>query len=293
MTENGVSSVDRIIHGVHAASCKWPESAGVLAFSESVLLVQERHKEWLDPSAWGLDLDTTQVTDSLPLLDNHRFISDSATVEGLFQALIEIARQGNEYLRGEMEKLLEAHRSGQLTPARLLGRDLHTLSGRVTRTARWLNVDRNAVAFLAMNSLRPYYEVVAGMVDGAFDEQRDLAGHCPVCGSLPVLATISGPTVQRHFFCYVCACHWHADRLFCPYCTCRDHAKLGYIYAVEERRYRAYLCEKCRRYLKTLVSEDEAAKEALPVLEDLTTTFLDLLAEREGFTRGVPTPWGV
>jgi FdhE protein len=278
---------------MHAASSKWPESAGVLAFSESVLLVQERHKERLDPSAWGLDLDTTRVTDSLPLLDNHRFISDSATMEDLFRALIEIALQGNEYLKGEMRKLREAHQSGQLAPARLLGRDLCTLSERITRTARRLQVDRNAVAFLAVNSLRPYYEVAAGMVDDAFDEQRDLEGHCPVCGSLPVLATISGPTVQRHFFCYLCACRWHADRLFCPYCGCRDHGKLRYIYAVEESRYRAYLCEKCRRYLKTLVSEDDAAKEALPVLEDLTTTFLDLLAEREGFTRGVPTPWGV
>ncbi len=48
------------------------------------------------------------------------------------------------------------------------------------------------------------------------------------------------------------------------------------------------VCEKCKRYIKTVdegkLSENE---DVLPLVEDTATLYLDLIAQREGYARDV------
>jgi len=52
-----------------------------------------------------------------------------------------------------------------------------------------------------------------------------------------------------------------------------------------------HLCGKCHQYIKTI--DFRKIEESDPVLEDLATLHLDVLATQKGYKRPVPNPWAV
>jgi formate dehydrogenase maturation protein FdhE len=69
------------------------------------------------------------------------------------------------------------------------------------------------------------------------------------------------------------------------YCGNENHRTLGYLYGVP--RYadlRAEVCDKCRGYLKVIVSFHPTPADILPI-EDLATLHLDYSALERGYAR--------
>ncbi len=82
-------------------------------------------------------------------------------------------------------------------------------------------------------------------------------------------------------------------RLKCPFCENEDHKKLRYFCTKSGgTAIRIDVCEKCRRYVKTLDTR-EMAGEVIPIIEDMGTLFLDVLAQEEGYLRGGITQGGL
>jgi FdhE protein len=109
-------------------------------------------------------------------------------------------------------------------------------------------------------------------------------GHCPTCGSWPLLAEQRGLEQTRWLRCGLCAAGWDAARLWCPYCGTTDHERLHYLHAEgEEARYRAALCDACRGYVKTVTTLSEVPPLQL-LVADVTTLHLDLAAAERGYT---------
>jgi FdhE protein len=94
---------------------------------------------------------------------------------------------------------------------------------------------------------------------------------------------------KRYLLCSFCDYQWRIDRIFCPFCSNKDHESLHYLFAEEEEAYRIDLCEKCHQYIKTI--DYRKLEESDPVLEDLATLHLDILASQKGYKRPVPNPW--
>lgn len=108
-------------------------------------------------------------------------------------------------------------------------------------------------------------------------------GHCPTCGSWPLLGEFRGLEQQRVLRCGLCAAGWEVPRLLCPFCGNRDHRQLGYFAVTgEEGRCRATTCDACRGYVKMVTSLTPLT--ALQVLvADVATLYLDLAAADRGF----------
>lgn len=110
-------------------------------------------------------------------------------------------------------------------------------------------------------------------------------GYCPLCGGLPVMGELCGEEGRRRLHCGTCATAWPYPRIKCVYCGNSETGSLEYFTAEGDTGYRVDICRKCSCYLKTVDSRERG--EDLPMdVEDLHTLHLDLLAQREGFTKG-------
>jgi FdhE protein len=155
----------------------------------------------------------------------------------------------------------------------------------IERTAVRLKLDPNLLRILAQNSLKPALRTWAQHLVQLVNLDHWRRGHCPMCGSAPVLSEIQGKEGERRLRCSLCGTGWYYPRLQCPFCGLRGHKTLGYI-AVEgeEEKYRLQTCDNCRQYTKVVVTFDPIQPDMLPV-EELATLHLDHIAGERDFAR--------
>ncbi len=149
-----------------------------------------------------------------------------------------------------------------------------------------------ALDFLAQSSLSPSVTALAEAASSALPQNKIWAqATCPVCGSLAYHSSLRGKEGGRVNHCSFCRAAYRTIRLQCAYCQERDAAKLPYFTADEEPGYRVETCETCKGYIKITDFRD-LDRPALPVLDDLESMTLDILASRKGFTRPTVSVWG-
>lgn len=73
-------------------------------------------------------------------------------------------------------------------------------------------------------------------------------------------------------------------RLKCPFCSNDDQKTLRYFFTDEDDPHRVYVCDRCKRYLKTVDQRKMENPEDLDLVwENLSTLSMDLVAQKEGF----------
>lgn len=130
-------------------------------------------------------------------------------------------------------------------------------------------------------ALRPYLEWAAEQAMPHVDQERWGRGYCPVCGGAPDLATLDKEVGARHLVCSRCNSQWPYRRVGCPFCGTTDHTSLSY-YPTDDGVYRLYVCQECRRYLKTIDLRRTERVVLLPV-ERVSTGAMDAAAQQEGY----------
>ena len=107
--------------------------------------------------------------------------------------------------------------------------------------------------------------------------------YCPVCGGGPDFAFLDKERDgARWLLCSRCDAQWLFYRLVCPHCGNDDQHSLAYL-TDDTGLYRLYVCEKCRRYLKTIDLRKTEAEVLLP-LERILTLDLDRQAHESNYT---------
>lgn len=127
-------------------------------------------------------------------------------------------------------------------------------------------------------ALRPSLLAVAQMALEGLDLAPWTAGHCPVCGTSPRLASLAGEGGRRSLHCPTCETLWPHRRLCCPFCDNQEPEDLVVLTAEGQEGYRLDICRRCGQYLKTLDLRSLAGP-VIPVLDDLVTWHMDLVAE--------------
>jgi FdhE protein len=142
--------------------------------------------------------------------------------------------------------------------------------------------------YLSRAFLRPFAEVLAAQ--GVTLERPRHEGHCPVCGSAPIVSyrkelpeTNGG---ARFLVCGLCGTDWPFNRIRCPSCQEEDPTKLPGFQSDVHKNVRIEACETCRRYVKSLDLTLDA--RPLPEVDDLVSLAMDLWAIEEGWTRLEP-----
>lgn len=120
-------------------------------------------------------------------------------------------------------------------------------------------------------------------------------GGCPRCAAAPQLAVLredpAAETVRRTLLCSACAEEWAFPRVLCPNCREEQPEKLVRLTAQEIPWVRVEACDSCKTYLKAV--DLTKCPEAEPVVDELASLPLDLIAREQGYTKIVPNLAGL
>ncbi|MBF0482483.1 MAG: formate dehydrogenase accessory protein FdhE [Desulfovibrionaceae bacterium] len=148
------------------------------------------------------------------------------------------------------------------------------------------------LSFLVQSSLTPSLAQVSLRLLPRWPEHKTWThGHCPVCGSPPLIGVLEGKEGRRYLWCSFCGASYRVPRLTCPICLEDDSAKLPFYTSPDEPGFRLTTCAGCNHYLKT-VDFREFDRVSLPLLDDLESLSLDVHAGKLGFVRPALSGWG-
>lgn len=225
--------------------------------------------------------------EGFPLFEKKEIPIDTESAILLFKNLCKIAKNKNPFMSTEVEKIDNAIKEDRLILQQLFLDFLK--EEKIDRVLNEIGIDKKIITFLLKESIRPSIQESIKKLINEVDRETWSKNICPICGSLPFISILKEEVGKRYLICPYCECRWRYDRIACPFCENRQQESLQYFYAEQQEEYRINTCEKCKQYIKTL---DQREKEFIdPVLEDISTLHLDILATRKGYKRPTPNFW--
>lgn len=290
------TEAEKIQKAIDAIKKGRPEYKQVLDLFGKIMIKQSEFSDKVKVKPLTITKDTARarLKKGMPLLRKEDFQIDLSSASRLFKEVFEILKSGNPDLSDEMKKIESALKSGDLTLEEILQSAL-TDDRRLSELTEALSLDKDVILILTKISVKPSLEAIASqvrdMVEGSLWSQR----RCPICGSSPAISelrqlesgAVEGMTAEgaeRILYCSFCETEWRTARLGCVFCGNTDSESLSYLYTEEEKGYRIDVCEKCRKYIKTMDSR-VITHQIMPVVDDFSTLHFDMIAEEEGYKR--------
>lgn len=270
-----------------------PSHKEILEFLKELVTEQYRIKPEIQTHPVPMDeaLILKKTAEGFPLVNKGdlKLHVDSATT--LFKGLCKVLKR-NSKVSKDVEKIEQLISGQELSLEALFEKTAADDGEYIASLSERLNLRADILAFLAENSLRPIFEAYAHELKGHVDQERWWRAYCPICGSEPVMAELVGREKKRFLICSCCGYEWRFKRIQCPFCENEERRKFKYFFADKEpKAYRVETCQKCKKYIKTV--DTEALNGVfMPLVEDVGTLYLDVLAKKEGYTRGVH-PFGL
>jgi len=120
-------------------------------------------------------------------------------------------------------------------------------------------------------------------------------GLCPFCELPPAVSVLredkQADTVRRTLLCPRCCNEWDFPRVLCPRCKEERPEKLPRLTAQEIPWMRVEACDSCHKYLKSV--DLTLNWEAEPVVDELASTPLDVIAREHGYVKIAPNLAGI
>ncbi len=119
------------------------------------------------------------------------------------------------------------------------------------------------------------------------------ASLCPACFARPQLAVLrpEGEGSARWLQCSFCLREWLFRRLICPWCGEEDKEKLPHYSEPSLAAVRVDACDSCHRYLNAIDLTIDG--RAVPVVDEVALSVLDVWAHERGYTKIVPNLMGL
>jgi hypothetical protein len=207
---------------------------------------------------------------------------DADAVEASVSRAIELVAEVRPDAVGGLSRFAEAWDRGTITPA-----SLFPDRGRIGTLDDVLGLGADVVAFIAVASLRPWFERYFTHCREHLTEGDWALGVCPFCGAPPGFADVLEDG-RRRLNCHVCDGAWAFPRLRCPFCGDDETKNLGRLdfEASVDQGYFVSTCANCRGYIKEL--DRRVRWNGGPALvEDWGSPHFDLVCRRAGFLRPV------
>ncbi|MDW7646395.1 MAG: formate dehydrogenase accessory protein FdhE [Desulfuromonadales bacterium] len=219
-----------------------------------------------------------------PLLRGDNLQVDAAGASGFMLDLIDILKQHGQQGGEDLDRMAKGIATAAVDVVTLLRASLERDRLQITGEAESLQVDPAMVEYVGGMALSLALQLARerGLrVDSSDWNKR----FCPLCGGAPTMGELVGDEGRMVLHCGTCGESWASLRHACATCGNVDGKTLEYFTAGPEKGYRVHICRQCDSYLKVIDSREAGAD--LPMdLEDVATLYLDVLARREGFTRG-------
>ena len=151
-----------------------------------------------------------------------------------------------------------------------------TATEEIVREWRIDLVRKSLMSIVLYNVMRPFLSAYARAWASCVDEWQH--STCPICGGAPDFAALAISSGGRRLLCSQCNFEWNSTRASCPFCNAEQ---LAY-FPTRSGAYRLYVCDRCKRYLKTIDLRELARDANLPA-ERVLTIALDRAAHQAGY----------
>ncbi len=263
-----------------------PSHKDILEFLKELITEQCKVKSSARTVPVKVDSESAkEMMYGFPLLGKKELFLDIASASKLFKRLCQVlSRSQKASLEGK--RINQALRRKEVNFAEFFNAAVAEDRRYISALSKKLKVSEDLLLFLGKSSLRPLLETYANDLREAVDQERWWREYCPICGSPPYIARLREEG-ERFLACSLCSFEWRFPRLMCPFCGNKDPKGLRYFHTEKEgKASRVDVCEKCKGYIKT-VDTRESQEEFMPLVEDMGTLHLDILALKEGYRRGV------
>jgi FdhE protein len=287
MTGSSAITSDHIGQAVKTLTNTRPIYSEMLSFYAKIFMVQEDAKSQihLEPIHIPAEVLAVKTRQKLPLVNMNDFVVDIEAGHVLIKKICKILQSATEEMAAGAETLFNAV-GDSIQPADLFSNLLAADDDFFDKTATALTMDKKTLAFITYSSIKPSVTLCAEQLSTYLDKDLHAEkGYCPICGNLPGLSTLRDEG-QRFLHCSFCWHEWVSKRVYCPFCNNTDSKSLHYFFSEEEKDYRIYVCDSCKKYLKT-VDARKADRWLYPPLEQIASLHLDIKAQEMGFESGM------
>ncbi|OGW52710.1 MAG: hypothetical protein A2Y81_09170 [Nitrospirae bacterium RBG_13_43_8] len=279
------SGVEKIKKRVAAMVRERPSHKEVLEFFKDVLT--EHYAIRSKVKSIPLEIDEkdakSKMREGFPLVEKSALTLDIPSATRMFKRLCKIL-SSNRKAATDADKISKALRSKKIDLLELFKHVDSDHTEYIDALSKELGVKQETILFLARNSITPILEAYAEGLRKYVDQEKWWRGYCPICGSEPFMAELKEEGA-RFLVCSACGYEWRFNRLKCPFCEHEASAGAKYFFTEKEgKAYRIDVCEDCKRYIKT-VDTKELGEDIIPLIEDAGTLHLDILAQKEGYTK--------
>jgi FdhE protein len=273
-------SLEDITVKVKAIKSRNPVYAELAQWVGELLSTTVKASENFRPSDMKLDFDSLPKAwyQGKSFLNPVELSLDWEQAKDLYEQLVDRIKtmeDGRRQVEGLLKALAKDHEGIPILMKAALTSDFEAIQ----TAAQKFKVDPPVLTLLLRLSLRPALLETAQAVQSLLDLNQWTYGHCPVCGSAPKLADLSGEGGKRSLHCSLCETVWTYPRLQCPFCENDNRKDLSYLRAENEEGLRVDLCSRCGHYLKTIDLRELPGPVIVP-LDDVATWHLDLVAQK-------------
>ncbi|PKN70974.1 MAG: formate dehydrogenase accessory protein FdhE [Deltaproteobacteria bacterium HGW-Deltaproteobacteria-12] len=263
-----------------------PHYNEILDILGEILIVREEYRNSMKDSIFSVDenIIAQKMAGGLPLIDMTRGNFDLTRPREYFNSLIAIAERK---MPEDATSIVDIIRNQQFDWEKMIIASFDHVEEEPVSEGRQKHDDAedslDLIDLFVEESLRPELEYVAEKYSPSVAKFGWAEGYCPICGKEPKIGEIRGEEDgKRYLFCHQCGYKWNFRRIKCPFCGNEEQHSLAYFAVEGEERYHVDVCNKCRRYIKT-VELSKAAGEINLDVEDIATLHLDMLAYEEGY----------
>lgn len=279
------SGVEKIKNRVAAMIRQRPSHKEVLGFFKDVVTEQYTIRSKVKNITVEIDEEDSKfkMSEGFPLVDKSALTIDVPSATRMFKRLCKIL-SSKKKAASDADKISKAFRSKKINLLELFKQVDSDHSEYINALSKELGVKQETILFLAINSVKPILEAYAEGLKKYVNQERWWRGYCPICGSEPFMAELREEGA-RFLVCSSCGYEWRFKRLQCPFCEHEAPKGFKYFYTEKEGKvYRVDVCEECKRYIKT-IDLRELGEDIIPLIEDAGTLHLDILAQKEGYTK--------
>ena len=257
-----------------------PAYGAILDFYKQIFIAQENSKDKIhvDPIQIPDEMLSIKANEEFPLINLSEFTIDAKASKMLLITICNITKESSGDMASSARAILEAVDAEEFDLDPLFWGLLEEDDSIFEKTAKKHAIKKGDLAFIVYNSIKPSLSLCAEQLSAYLDKDKPWGkGYCPICGSPPGLSMFQGEG-ERFLFCSFCRHKWSSRRLYCPFCDNTDSISLNYLYTEEEKEYRVDLCDKCKKYIKTIDTR-KTERIIYPPLEQVATLHLDIKAK--------------
>ncbi len=287
MDDNQIITSDQILKASEAIKKIKPGYAQMLDLYEKIFAAQEDTGKEIKIKTVKIpeEILSLKIKESFPLAEPSEFQIDSKSATKLFIEICGIIAEQNQKVSGPVKKIAAAVDEKNLDAQEMFSAFLGNQADIIKKISADFGLDENIINFIIYNSLKPSLSAFAGQVSSNLDKKKKWGkGYCPMCGS-PAILSVFENDGKRFLHCSFCWHKWASERIYCPYCENTDHETLHYYDFENEEEHRADVCDKCKKYIKT-VDTRKLDRLMYPPLEHVATAHIDIKIQEMGYASG-------